>query len=753
MEISYYAVIAVMAIIIHSILNSDILLKRDSEKTKAYKCYRRFLKVALLYYVADALWGIIESFKFSKLLYADTVLYFIFMALSVVYWCRYVVSYLNLKKTSSLLMNISGDLYFVVQVIVLIINHFHPVLFSVGEACDYHAYFFRYVVLAAQMALFTSVASINLIRTINSRRSERTRNISISIFGFEMAMTAVIQYLFPMFPAYSMGLLIGVCFLHVFVLEDEKNEIRLAAEANLRVLQDRSDIISNAGYGIWKIVIRPDGENSMEADDKLLGILGVADMNLDPEELYEYYHKHLLENVVEIENDDYSSMMEGEVRSRLLAWEHPVKGKIFLRAGGSSHVLESGEKIISGYCGDITEQKLDADRQSARLKFAKKQAEEANEAKTAFLFNTSHDIRIPMNAIVGYVDLVEKNLQNAEKCRSYLEKIRGSSNFLLCLINNVLEISRIESGKVTVNERVIDIDNMENFIKAIFGELLKAKGIDFELSKNVTHRYIFGDVLKLRAVYMNLVSNACKYTAAGGKISLKIEEIPCEEDGFARFKITVADTGIGMTPEFLPKLFEGFSNSERLAEGLVEGTGLGMHIIKRYLELMGGEISVESEPGKGSVFTIISKHRVSDESELQQEQKNRVDVSLLRGKRVILAEDNDLNAEIETEMLKSLGVIVDRVVDGKECVKLISESSVKYDAIFMDLKMPNMDGFEACKTIRKLDDLGKALIPIIAMTADAFEEDRKSAFSVGMNGHISKPVDVEKLAQKLLEIF
>lgn len=390
-------------------------------------------------------------------------------------------------------------------------------------------------------------------------------------------------------------------------------------------------------------------------------------------------------------------------------------------------------------------------RHQRELEKARAEAVSANAAKTAFLFNMSHDIRTPMNAIMGYSQLMDKHLDDPTKSRDYLTKIKASSEFLLSLINNVLEMARIESGKITLNEKITSPHELIAVIQSIYGNLMEKKHITFSISTDIQTPYIYVDEVKLREVILNLVSNAYKYTPEGGKIALSFTELPCDEDGYVKIRSCISDSGIGMSKDYLPHLFETFSREHTSTETQVEGTGLGMAIVKEIIELMGGDIQVESEPGKGTTFSFELTHPIAYSSSTSNQLGSSMPGhSTMKGLHLLLAEDNDMNAEIAEEMLKSVGVTVDRVPDGITCVNQITNSAPgTYGAILMDIQMPNMNGYEATRRIRSLNDPRKSSIPIFAVTANAFEEDRKEAEEAGMNGHISKPINAPQLMKML----
>lgn len=383
------------------------------------------------------------------------------------------------------------------------------------------------------------------------------------------------------------------------------------------------------------------------------------------------------------------------------------------------------------------------------------QAENANAAKSNFLFNMSHDIRTPMNALMGYNKLMKKDLTDP-KLLDYQEKIEQSGTLLLSIINNVLDMARIESGKVELDENYTLVSDIAEKINGVFEVEAKKKGIHYIHELQVEHQHILCDVTKVQEIFVNLISNAIKYTPEGGTVTIRSQEILCDKEGYVCIKTEVTDTGIGMSKEFLPSLFVPFARERNTTTGKVAGTGLGMPIVKKYIDMIGGLIEVKSELGKGSQFTVILPYRIADKTYYEKDTLSSECTmnDILAGKHILLAEDNELNAEIAMTLLEDKGCIIERVEDGMKCVAKVEQEPVgSYDLILMDIQMPVMDGYTATQNIRHLADKEKAGIPIVAMTANAFEEDKQKAFSMGMNGHIAKPIHIDEIERVLLSIL
>ena len=405
--------------------------------------------------------------------------------------------------------------------------------------------------------------------------------------------------------------------------------------------------------------------------------------------------------------------------------------------------IPTGERAVLTTFVDVSDMVM--------LKNALRRAEEGSRAKSSFLFAMSHDLRTPMNAIIGYAELMEAHWGEKEVTTNYLQKLKGASQFLLALIGNVLEIARIESGKETLNEAPWNLMKLEETLDILLDGEISRKQLTVNRNVNIRHANVYCDALKIREIIMNLLSNAVKYTSEGGKIVLDIDEKPSARDGFMTLQIRVSDNGIGISKEYVPYIFDAFTRERSSSESGIIGTGLGLRIVKSFVDLMNGDISVKSEPGKGTCFTVEISCRKIPEEELQQQMEEQPENVSLAGRRLLLAEDNGLNAEIAMTILQDADAEVELAADGKIAVdKLQDVPAGYYDAILMDIQMPNMNGYEATKAIRKLTD-ERAKIPIIAMTANAFEEDRQAALAAGMDDYVAKPVEISELFRTIMK--
>ena len=537
-------------------------------------------------------------------------------------------------------------------------------------------------------------------------------------------------------------------------LEDEEFPITLGKQ----VQQARHEVEAlSAGYSYICLINLETGDVELIKGNNIPGLNGrytQIDHNILLEQVNRLITEPFIESSVEFyDSTTIAKRLEG--KNSLFHTCERTDGTWILSMIVPQKYDENG-RVVSVLLAnrDFTEEKKRELEQEEALRQEKIKAEKANEAKSIFLFNMSHDIRTPMNAIVGYSQLMKKELTNP-KLVHYQEMIEQSSQLLLSIINNVLDMARVESGKMELDENYEVVGNITQLVCGAFAAEASKKNIELNKIVNVEHKHIITDSTKMQEILSNLISNAIKYTSAGGKVTIDTRELPYDKEGYTLIQTKVSDTGIGMSEEFLPSLFELFTRERNTTLSKIPGTGLGMAIVKNLVDLMNGSIEVESELGKGSTFTITIPHKIANKDYTNRniESSNEFDIDF-KGKRILLAEDNELNAEITTTILSEMGFEVKAVEDGILCVNEIQHQLANtYDLILMDIQMPNMDGYKAADCIRHLSQPEKANIPIIAMSANAFEEDKKKAFDVKMNDYITKPIDFQKMEEVLKNIL
>ncbi len=626
-----YSIIGILATILLLIGNRDVLRPQDrAENAPTKKYYRRFLFGVLVYYVTDMLWGVLDENHLTKLLFADTTVYFLAMVATVVLWTHYVVSYLNRKNFFERWLLHVGQIIFWAVLVFIILNFFYPLFFWFDDKGTYYAGELRHVALALQILMFLSTSIYTLYTTTKTEGVVRQRHLTIGLFGLAMAVFLLFQVFFPLWPFYAMGYMLGISFLHSYVLEDEKEEYR--------------------------------------------------------------------------------------------------------------HKLEISREA---------------------LKKALETAEKANKAKTIFLSKMSHEIRTPMNAIIGLNSIALNDTSIPQSTRTHLEKIGASAQHLLGIINDILDISRIDSGSMTLKNEEFSLKKILEQVDNIIQGQCSGKDIlyHYEVKKGTSGYYI-GDETKLRQILINILGNSVKFTPEGGCVKMGVDN---ESVGTKKcaLRFVIEDTGIGIGSDFLPHIFETFAQEDESFSSKYGSTGLGLPITKSIVELMDGHIDVESEKGLGSKFTVTvmlqkSAREESEQGELDTPKDNAVKKpkANLEGRRILLAEDVSVNAEITTMVLSMRKMKVERAENGRIAVNMFRDHSPGYyDAILMDIRMPEMDGLQATATIRAMDRLDARSIPIIALTADAFDEDVQNSMQAGLNAHLSKPIEPESLFKTLEELL
>ena len=543
------------------------------------------------------------------------------------------------------------------------------------------------------------------------------------------------------------AILAGALFCAFVIINVVINKAFSELETSRSELEDTNNIVANAGFGTWYITLEDAKKPRMNANPKMKEVLGIEGKNLTEEETYDFWYSRIPEDAIASVQASVQEMLQGKASENTYQWNHPDKGMIYVRCGGTAYKIEEKRQVLGGYHSDVTEIVLADQKHHQELKAAKEEAERANAAKTSFLSRMSHDIRTPLNGILGLLKIDEAHENDLELLKSNRKKITIAANHLLALINDILQMSKLEDGHVTLAHEVIDLKKLAVDVLTITEMRASESGVTLcheNLQKDLVYPYVYGSPVHLRQIFLNIYSNAIKYNKIGGEIDTEFHLIG-KKDNVVTYQWIISDTGIGMSQEFLKHIFEPFTQEHSDARSIHKGTGLGMPIAKSLVEEMGGTIEVQSEENQGSTFIITLPLEIAEKDELV-EKKEFIENADITGLNLLLAEDNELNAEIAQVQLEEAGAKVTVVKDGKQALELFEKSEPgTFDVILMDIMMPVMDGLTAVRAIRASDRKDAGEIPILAMSANAFEEDAKKSIEAGMNAHLAKPLKIEQV--------
>ncbi len=696
----------------------------------------------------------------------------IFFGLNAVFYLSYIVLlYILLQHTKKIC---AGEKYYsgignqiialipmMAVIILTIASYWTGWAFYIDENAIYRRGEFYHFYYAMGLFFMLAMVAISVWHLYTKKKKEDIV-IQPVFYTIPIFLGSLIQVIYPQFAGANIGL--TCAYLIIFVnyygamIQRSTNEKNQKLAKAYHQLEEQYNIVAALSKNqtfVYYLDMQSGIYQEIKASDEFRDSIprkGVASKELGKYIQNYVFPKHQKEMLQFTDIPQLEIMLK---EREYLSCEYQRKDGEWRRASWTIASVDKEGKVtyILFAVMNITEEIADRDDMRFQLEKALLEADKATQAKSEFLHSMSHDIRTPMNAIIGYIQLMKKDIQNQEKVLGYLEKQEQAGEFLLALINNVLDMSKIESGNAELDEEYSYMGNLAEEIIGVFNVLAKRKHLTLKHLVHVEHPHILCDKTKVSEILSNLISNAVKYTADGGEVTVTTKELPSDKKGYILIQTVVEDTGIGMSKEFLPHIFDTFSRERNEVMGMVNGTGLGMPIVKKLVDLMEGTIEVESKLGVGSKFTVTLPHKIADTSyyehykEREQEQLSEIkNISTFQNKRILLAEDNEINAEIAIAILEDAGFNVERAEDGIVCVdKLTRAKEGTYDVILMDIQMPNMDGYKATKVIRSLPDKKKASIPIIAMTANAFKEDAKKCIETGMNAHLAKPLHIEEV--------
>ena len=769
-----YAVMAFIAAGIVLILYLYSMARHDDDDERPHLPLFIFI---LFYCVQDGVWGVLASGIIANdaALMVSSSVFHISSALAPLVWTMYFCRALRgVIRHPRVWLGYNGVLL-ATELVMIIINFSRRFMFYVDETGNYQSTPERKILFYLQFSVYILVAVISAFGYFRTR-SEATRRTlrSFLLVSLTPVFFDVFQMLYPDAPANSAGLCIACVLVHTVLARNIETRVyELKAEAELRSAREKellsAGVISTLSleYGPLYLADLKNGSLQVFRTSDMKQTLSVQQLALEIPEYIPFMREYAATQVCEKDREAFLKWTDPGHLDTVISTENISEFNYQRVENGEQNYYQlccgrvsgnsSGSMMIFGFRNVDPMVKKELKVKKA-LEKALEDARVASEAKTSFLFNMSHDIRTPMNAILGYTDIALKHRGDPDRVDDSLSKIRVAGGHLLNLINDILEMSRIESGTLELIESPVDIRKLISGIAQMSETLAIPKSIDFSVKiDEIGTPYIYADELHWNEVIINLISNAIKYTNAGGKVRFNVHQPGYTDDGKALFRFEVADTGIGMSEEFQKHLFEAFSREKTSTVSRQEGAGLGLSIVKKIVDLAGGTISVKSKTGEGSVFALEVAFRIMDDEAIRKFEEENRPLDLAAGeftfdkKRVLLVEDNEMNREIATEILEDAGLTVETAEDGEFAVKdIAAKGTAYYDFVLMDIQMPVMDGYQATRAIRALP--GGDKVTIIALSANAFEEDVQKSLASGMNAHVAKPINVKALLETMKEL-
>lgn len=735
----YYLALIIIALIIDAVIILKMNISKIAYKGKdlLYFCYAIFI-----FGIVDICWGLTYYDTLGLGVIAHKVTTALFFSLSAILsyrWLMYASKFIDDVEANRLITIISAIPAVIINVIV-IMNIWNNKLFTIGDTPLSYERGPWYIVYRLVIDGYYLAVIFKALYSFRKNRGSKRKYIATFAFAIIPLIVENLQSIDVLLPFTTLAYVTAILIIYIFISIEGENEIvKTAYYTNELALECITVVHQELDYKkSIKLLIEKLGEN-IKAERVYISESDRITIKQDFIWFNEDEKAHFGNNRIDAE-----IMINNEVVGYIVVANYPevehINLKMLIKTLAQFAAFKMKNQMLSDDLIRVADEKMQA-------------VEASNRAKTTFLFNMSHDIRTPMNAILGFNEIARRNIDDKEKVMEALEKARVSGEHMLGIINDILEMSRIESGKLELNEEVVNVKEHIISFMDMFELSMKEKGIEFILNDETKELYVYADYLRITQIIANLLSNAMKFTPRDGKVILRCTEKPHVKKNYVLYEISVKDNGIGMSEEFQKKVFKAFEREKTSTTSGIQGTGLGLAIAKRLSLLMKGDLTCTSKIGQGTEFIFTFSARIAKGgNELIEQAKVREVV--LKGKRVLVVEDNDLNREITAEILGAEGCFIEEAENGKIALEKISTSKVGYyDLVLMDIQMPIMNGYEAVKNIRALENGGLANIPIIAMTANAFEEDKRKALESGMDAYISKPIDIDKMLGTMMEML